>query len=96
MLSLPFFCFCLSFFFPSHVTASDVSAKALEVAKINVQGHPRITLVHSNLFEHFAAKQQQQQQAVPQFDLIVSNPPYVTKSVVAFLLFCFLLLFFVL
>jgi release factor glutamine methyltransferase len=54
------------------VTASDISADALEVARINsrhlLSAQPR--LVESNLYEEIEGK----------FDLIVSNPPYLTSE----------------
>jgi ribosomal protein L3 glutamine methyltransferase len=59
----------------ARVTAVDVSAPALEVARVNVERHhlqERVEMVESDLFA-----------AVPgerRFDLIVSNPPYVDRS----------------
>jgi ribosomal protein L3 glutamine methyltransferase len=52
----------------ARVTASDISREALAVARKNVAGRPRIRLVQSDLFDRLAGR----------FDLIVSNPPYVT------------------
>lgn len=54
----------------ARVDASDLSAKALEVAKINVRDHrvsERVKLFQSDVFD-----------AVPpaQYDIILSNPPY--------------------
>jgi len=53
------------------VHASDVSDDALKVAKINIENYElfnRVTLMKSNIFDEI----------VPfQYDLIVSNPPYV-------------------
>lgn len=54
----------------AQIVASDVSRDALDVAAINVHRHrlnDRVTLLESNVFER----------VVGQFDLIVSNPPYV-------------------
>jgi release factor glutamine methyltransferase len=56
--------------------ASDISAPALEVAKINLERHNvsgRIHLIHGNLFEPFADK-------ALKFDIIVSNPPYIASE----------------
>ncbi len=53
------------------VTASDISEKALEVAKINLG--ESVTLVQSDCFDKIDGK----------FDLIVSNPPYIATEVIA-------------
>lgn len=62
---------CQYAFEAAEVCASDISARALEVASINCREHDLsevLTLYESNLFD-----------AIPpqQFDLIVCNPPYV-------------------
>jgi ribosomal protein L3 glutamine methyltransferase len=54
----------------ARVTASDISPDALAVARKNVERHPRIRLVQSNLFEQVSGT----------FDLIVTNPPYVAEA----------------
>lgn len=62
---------CQYAFEDAEVCASDVSADALEVAKINRHEHQLddvLTLYESNLFDDIPAQQ---------FDIIVSNPPYV-------------------
>ena len=62
---------CQYAFEDAEVCASDVSADALEVAKINRHEHEFddvLTLYESNLFDDIPAQQ---------FDIIVSNPPYV-------------------
>lgn len=58
-------------FHNTQVDAIDISSKALEVAKINVERHQlqeQVRLIQSDLFE-----------AIPGqvYDLIISNPPYV-------------------
>lgn len=66
---------CAYEFSESEVDAVDISQEALEVAAINVKKHhleDRVHLIHSNLFEKIPAKKQ--------YDLIVSNPPYVAES----------------
>jgi release factor glutamine methyltransferase len=55
------------------VTAVDISAKALDVAKANVETHgvgDRVELVESDLFAALGDRR---------FDLIASNPPYVSE-----------------
>ena len=55
------------------IIASDISAAALEVAKINARRHgvyDRIEFIESDLFDRIEGE----------FDIIVSNPPYVARS----------------
>ena len=55
------------------ITASDISEKALEVAKNNAElNDVKIIFKKSNLFENFVEK----------FDIIVSNPPYIATEVI--------------
>lgn len=58
------------------VDAADISAEALEVAKINVADYgleDRIRLVQSDLFAGLASEK---------YDIIICNPPYVTTEAV--------------
>lgn len=52
----------------------DVSAKALEVAKVNAAGNEAgVSFIESNLFENVDKEQ---------YDMIISNPPYIESSVI--------------
>ena len=56
------------------ITASDISADALDVARVNVAKHgfqQDIALVKSDLFHNLSSER---------FDVILSNPPYVTTE----------------
>jgi len=62
---------CAYAFPQADIDLSDVSSKALEVANINIDGHDarqRVTAIESNIFSNLQGKQ---------YDIIVSNPPYV-------------------
>lgn len=64
---------CAKAFPEASVDASDISEDALAVAKINVLRHnveDQVTLYQSNLFDALPPKQ---------YDIIVSNPPYVSS-----------------
>lgn len=65
---------CQYAFPEAHVTASDLSKDALEVASVNVKNHgleDDLTLIESDCFQSIAEQT---------FDLIVSNPPYVDAN----------------
>ncbi|MDX1901402.1 MAG: 50S ribosomal protein L3 N(5)-glutamine methyltransferase [Gammaproteobacteria bacterium] len=58
----------------AHVDASDISKDALAVANINLARHhveDQVHLIESNLFENIPPKQ---------YDIIISNPPYVDQA----------------
>jgi release factor glutamine methyltransferase len=58
----------------SHVTAVDLSPRALEVARRNAQRHgvlDRVTLLESNLLAAIDGAN---------FDVVVSNPPYIAEG----------------
>ncbi len=65
---------CACAFEQAEVVASDVSTDALEVAALNRDNHginDRLELVESDLFANVPARK---------FDIIVSNPPYVSSA----------------
>ncbi len=69
---------CSYIFKNSKINASDISKKALRIAKKNILLHNKkkqIKLIKSNLFKKINKK----------YDLIISNPPYVNKKDIKFL-----------
>jgi len=65
---------CAYAFDEAQVDASDISADALAVAGINRQNHgleERLKLIESNLFEEIPGTR---------YDIIISNPPYVSEQ----------------
>ena len=65
---------CAYAFPQANVDLSDVSTDALDVASMNIQAHDasgRVTAIASDVFSQLEGKQ---------YDIIVSNPPYVDKE----------------
>lgn len=60
----------------SKITCTDISMKALQVAKLNAEKnfvHKNMEFILSNLFENLQKRK---------FDIIVSNPPYIKTDVI--------------
>lgn len=65
---------CAKMFTEASIDASDISPDALAVAKINILRHDvenQVTLHEANLFDGLPNQQ---------YDIIVSNPPYVSQT----------------
>lgn len=68
---------CANYFQKAQVDASDISSDALKVASMNIEKHvlgDRVKLVESDLFKSIPPKK---------YDIIVSNPPYVSEEEMA-------------
>ena len=60
----------------SQITATDISRKALSIAKLNATNNNvenKITFVSSDLFQNISEEK---------YDIIVSNPPYIKRKVI--------------
>lgn len=65
---------CAKAFPTANIDAVDISQEALEIANYNVKQHQvvdRVNIIYSDLFNALTNKQ---------YDLIISNPPYVSKA----------------
>jgi len=59
----------------SHVSAIDISEEAIKVAAANAEkNHATVNFIHADILDHA------QWDTFPKFDIIVSNPPYVTNA----------------
>ena len=62
----------------AHITMSDISKKALKIAKQNSEKNieaNKVEFIQSNMFENITKK----------YDIIVSNPPYIKRDIIKLL-----------
>ena len=63
------------------VTGMDISAEAIEVARENAQrNNVEINFLVADIFSDEIEENQRSQIAINQFDIVVSNPPYICES----------------
>ena len=63
------------------VTGMDISAEAIEVARENAQrNNVEINFLVADIFSDEIEENQHSQIAINQFDIVVSNPPYICES----------------
>ena len=56
----------------AHITGMDISKDCLKIARFNARlNHTNVEFIHSNIFNYIRTRK---------YDLIVSNPPYISES----------------